>query len=109
MSRELGGFIRENLKGFLSYDRVVVYYDKGQKEISRILKHIFGATLSGVEFRTVSPADYLLFQVADLACSMALVEDARTSKGMSRSEQRFFGGAVSFKKTYYKAFEKKLI
>ncbi len=87
----------------------MVYYDKGQKEISRILKHIFGATLSGVEFRTVSPAYYLLFQVADLACTMALVEDARTSKGMSRSEQLFFGGAASFKKTYYKAFEKKLI
>lgn len=109
LSRELGGFIRENLEGLLSYDRVVVYYDKGQKEISRILKHIFCATLSGVEFRTVSPADYLLFQVADLACTMMLVEDARTSKGMSRSEQRFFGGAASFKKTYYKAFEKKLI
>lgn len=109
LSRELGAFIRDNLKELTSYDRVVVYYDKGQKEVTRILKHIFGATLTGVEFRIVSPADYLLFQVADLACTMTLVEDARKAGRLSRSEQRFFGGAASFKKTYYRAFAKKLL
>lgn len=109
LSRELGAFIRQNLETLLAYDRVVVYYDKGQKEVSRILRHIFGATLSNVEFRIVSPVDYLLFQVADLACTITLVEGSRRASGMSRSEQRFFGGAASFKKTYYKTFEKKLL
>lgn len=74
IAKELGTFVRDSLKYFQSYDRVVVYYDRGQKEISRTLRIIFGSTLSNVEFRIVSPRDYLLFQVADLACTMFLTE-----------------------------------
>ncbi len=43
---------------------------------------IFGSFLSIIEFRAVNPGDYLLFQVADLACTMALVESHRSDRGM---------------------------
>lgn len=104
--KELGLFIVDNLEYFQSFDRVVVYYDKGQKEVARALRLAFNATLSNIAFKVVRPADYLLFQVADLACTMALVEAKRHDGGMSKSEQAFFGGAERFKKTYLKAFRK---
>jgi hypothetical protein len=34
MSRELGAFIRGNYEFFVSWDRIVIYYDNGQKEIT---------------------------------------------------------------------------
>ncbi|WP_165055157.1 MULTISPECIES: DUF3800 domain-containing protein [unclassified Adlercreutzia] len=106
IARELGSFVRENLSYFQGFDRVIVYYDKGQKEVSRVLRLAFAASLSEVEFRVVSPADYLLFQAADLACTMELVEAKRQEGGLSRSERAFFGGAERFKKTYLKAFRR---
>lgn len=104
IARELGGVVRDHLGYLQSFDRIVVYYDKGQAEMSRVLSLILGTMLTGAEFRTVSPTDYLLFQVADLACTMKLVEAKRCDGGMSKSETAFFGGASSFKKTYLKAF-----
>ncbi len=38
LAKVMGEFLRDNLSYFQSYDRVVVYYDKGQKEITRTLK-----------------------------------------------------------------------
>ena len=93
IARELGEFLRENISFFQSYDRVIVYYDRGQKEISRTL-------------RVVAPADYVLFQVADLCCTIELVERRRTERGLTKSEAAFFGGAGSFKKTYLKEFRR---
>ena len=106
IARELGEFLRENISFFQSYDRVIVYYDRGQKEISRTLRVAFAASLSHVEHRVVAPADYVLFQVADLCCTIELVERRRTERGLTKSEAAFFGGAGSFKKTYLKEFRR---
>lgn len=102
IARELGAFIRDNLTYFHSFDRVIVYYDRGQKEISRTIDLVFTSLLSHYEFRTVSPSDYILFQVADLICTIELIERNRINRGLSKSEASFFGGAGSFKKTYLK-------
>lgn len=106
IGRELGLFVRENIEYFQSFEKVIVYYDKGQKEISRTLRVSFAASLSHVEHRLVAPADYMLFQVADLCCTMELVEAGRAERGLTKSESAFFGGAASFKKTYLKAYRK---
>ena len=106
IARELGEFLRENISFFQSYDKVIVYYDRGQKEISRTLRVAFAASLSHVEHRVVAPADYVLFQVADLCCTIELVERRRTERGLTKSEAAFFGGAGSFKKTYLKEFRR---
>lgn len=104
VARELDSFTRENLGYFQSFDHVILYYDNGQKQLVRALEESFGKILTNVEFRTVNPSDYLLFQVADLACTMELVESRRRERGLTKSESSFFGGAASFKKTYLKAF-----
>lgn len=64
----MASFIRENMEFFYSYDIVKIYYDNGQVEVTRILSSVFNALLENVEFRKVTPADYRLFQVADLIC-----------------------------------------
>jgi hypothetical protein len=104
----MGCFIRENLEYFQSFDKVIIYYDRGQKELSRTLELIFASTISSIDFRTVAPEDYILFQVADLACTVELVEAKRHDTGLSRSEEAFFGGAKCFKTTYLKPLRKKL-
>ena len=108
LAQDLGQFIRENLSYFQSFDRVVVYYDRGQKEISRTLELIFSSTLSHVEFRTVAPEDYILFQIADLACTIELVEAKRESSGLTRSEIAFFGSPAKFRRNYLKTLRRKL-
>ena len=52
----------------------ILYYDNGQIEVARILSSVFNALLENVEFRRVIPADYRLFQVADLICTLKLTE-----------------------------------
>lgn len=106
IGRELDRFIRDNIEYLQSFDKVIVYYDKGQKEISRTLCVCFAASLSHVEHRLVAPADYMLFQVADLCCTVELAEASRQLSELTKSERAFFGGAASFKKTYLKLYRK---
>ncbi len=108
LAREIGQYIRDNLEYFHSFDRVVLYYDGGQKEISRTLELIFSTALAHIEFKTVRPKDYVLFQVADLACTIELVEARRAKFGLTKSENAFFGGAQRFKKNYLKTMRQKL-
>lgn len=109
IAREMGFFIRDHLSYFQSYDRVIVYYDRGQKEITRILRTVFSAYISNVEFRVVSPENYQLFQVADMVCTLELLAVKIEHEGLSRSEKTFFGGVNKLKKTYLKVLKSKRI
>lgn len=73
MSRDVGALIRMNYGYFTVWDRIVIYYDNGQKEITNLVNSVFSALLSNVEVRNVSPSDYSLFQVADLCCTLTLL------------------------------------
>ena len=86
----------------------MLYYDGGQKEISRTLELFFSAALAHIEFKMVRPKDYALFQVADLACTIELVEARRAKFGLTKSENAFFGGAQRFKKNYLKTMRQKV-
>lgn len=102
IARDMGIFIRENLAYFQSFDKVIVYYDRGQKEITRTLRTIFSSNLSNVDFRIVKPEDYHLFQVADLVCTLEMLDFKRTNSMLNSSELAFFGGANRLKKNYLK-------
>ena len=91
MARELKTFIEENQGFFFSYDRIAVYYDRGQHQITNLLASVFGTTLSGgLEFKSASPVDYKLLQVADHICTLELLDMKRRNKALSRSEKQFF-------------------
>ncbi|MDD6182761.1 MAG: DUF3800 domain-containing protein, partial [Lachnospiraceae bacterium] len=50
---------------FSSFDKIIVYYDNGQNELSAILNAVFSIQFSNVEFRKAEPQKYRLLQAAD--------------------------------------------
>ena len=112
MSRELGSFIRDHMQYLQAWDHIVIYYDSGQKELTNLVNSVFSSHLSNVEVRKVSPTDYTLFQVADLVCTMALLEAKADSGSLSKSEEEFFrtpkASAVrALRKGYFKTMDAK--
>ena len=106
MSRELGRFVREHLRFFQSFERLIVYYDNGQKEISTIINAVFNV-LVDAEIRRVRPSDYCLFQAADMFCTLELVRRKLEGAGLGKSEEVFFHGARALRKNYLKPMERK--
>ena len=105
LSRKLSMFIMKNLEELLKNEKVVVYYDNGQVELSRVLASVFSALLPSVEFRKVQPSGYRLFQVADLLCTLSLVTTKYENHCISKSEEAFFGTRREFKKNFGKHLE----
>ena len=60
---------------FSHFDSVVIYYDNGQTELTKVITSVFSSLLSNVDVRKVKQIDYLLLQVADLACTMELLAE----------------------------------
>ena len=92
-----------------AYDLRIVYYDYGQAGLTKIITSVFSSLFSNVEFRRVQPADYKLFQVADLICTMELTNDKAERNALSKSELEFFHSARDFKKNLYKQLKKKML
>lgn len=109
LSKKLFLFLYERAEYFSRFDRIVAYYDNGQVELGKLLATVFAIALPGAEFRRVIPADYRLFQVADLICTMQLtmLKDGRHI--LSNSEEIFFGSLRDMKKNYLKPILKKQI
>lgn len=108
MSREIGGFVRDNFEFFRSFDDVIVYYDNGQKEVTNLVNTVFNVFLEA-DVRKVDPSDYGLFQAADMFCTLRLLteklEDSQAS--LSKSELDFFLSVRDLKKNYLKPARKK--
>lgn len=86
LSKQLASFIRENYTDFVAYDKIKVYYDNGQIELTRILSFVLNALLPEVEFRKVLPSEYRLFQVADLICTLELMRLKMDNKIIAKSQ-----------------------
>lgn len=82
LSREIKNVLARHEMFWNSFDKVIIYYDNGQVELTKILSSVFNALYTDVEFRKVKPVDHKLFQVADLVCTMELLSE--------KSENRFF-------------------
>lgn len=59
---------------FANFDKIIVYYDNGQNELSAILNAVFSIQFSSVEFRKAAPQKYRLLQAADFICAMELLK-----------------------------------
>ncbi len=92
---------------FSSFDKIIVYYDNGQNELSAILNAVFSIQFSNVEFRKAEPQKYRLLQAADFICTMELIKIKRDEKRLSKSEKQFFYKSQELKKTFLKSIEKK--
>lgn len=99
--------LSERIEFFSEFDKIIVYYDNGQVELSAILNAVFSIQFSNVEFRKAEPQKYRLLQAADFICSMELLRIKRDEKRLSKSEQYFFYKPQELKKTFLKSVEKK--
>lgn len=102
LTKQLSSFVRDEYAFFAKFDRIIVYYDNGQIELNKLLASVFAVMLPQAEFRKVLPADYRLFQVADLFCTMELVALKYEHHIMSKAEEAFFGSLRDMKKNYLK-------
>ena len=96
----LAKFLDEQRSVVGAFDRVKIYYDCGQAPMTNLLHRTFVASPGvKVEFaQAVRPGRYRLFQIADLICTVKLIEEKiRVGEGMTASEARFFGGAKEFR------------
>lgn len=107
LSKQISQFVRDHYEEFLSFDDVKIYYDNGQVEVSKILSSVFNALLPNPIFRKVMPAEYKLFQAADLLCTLELVKLKLENNLFSKSETMFFGNIRDLKKNYIKPISKK--
>ena len=95
VSKALADVLRSNEGFWNSFDKVIIYYDNGQIELTKILTSVFSTLYTHVEFRKVKPVDYKLFQIADLICTMELLAEKADTNSFSRSEMEFlFFGTV---------------
>lgn len=107
LAKKISAFIRENYEFFAQFDLVKIYYDNGQIEVSKILSSVFHSLLDNVEFRRVYPSDYRLFQIADLVCTLQLLELKAGNHELSKNEYNFFGDERTLRKNYLKVLYSK--
>ena len=109
VSKALADVLRSNESFWNSFDKVIIYYDNGQIELTKILTSVFSTLYTHVEFRKVKPVDYKLFQIADLICTMELLAEKAENNSFTYSEIDFFDNVRDFKKNYLKHIRKKLL
>jgi hypothetical protein len=107
ISRAIGTFLQENADYLLGFDQVIVYYDNGQAEITDVLNTLFGAFFFDADFRRVLPAQYRLFQVADLCCTLELLAGKSEDGRLSRSDLYFFGSRRALIKNFLRKSNRK--
>ena len=109
---QLTQFLETQRSALQKYDRIKVYYDCGQSPVTNLLHKTFSADLGCiVEFaQNVKPQRYKMFQVADMVCTLHLIEQKLLHNiPMTESEFRFFGGPRKFKRNILKALRRKEI
>lgn len=107
LAKAINRVMSEHIEFFSDFDKIIVYYDNGQIELSAILNAVFSIYFSNVEFRKAEPQKYRLLQAADFICSMELLRIKRNEKRLSKSEKHFFYKPQELKKTFLKSIEKK--
>lgn len=108
LSKQIADFVRENQEFFYSFDKVKIYYDNGQSEVTKIILSVFNSLLQNTELKKLLPSDYKLFQAADLVCTFRLIHlKLSNGKGLSKSELAFFHTEKKLQKNYIKPLLKK--
>ncbi len=107
LSREISSQLRNHTDYLNSFDKIIIYYDNGQHELTKILTSVFNVLFPSVEFRKVSPSEYKLFQVADLICTWELLALKAAEGEFTESEKAFFDSPSKFLKNRYKLIAKK--
>ena len=105
--QKIGRFVKKNYQFFLPWDRIKIYYDNGQVEVTKIIISVFTTLLESTELKKAFQKDYKLAQVADLLCTCALIELKKNQNMLSHSERRVLGSDRDIEKSLLKPLRKK--
>ena len=108
ISKQLSSIVKENLEYFQKFDKIIIYYDNGQEQLANILVSVFSSWFHDkFEYRTVSPYEYKLFQVADFICTLSLIDHKKqVGKDLTVSEKIFFKSYRDLKQNYLRHIKK---
>ena len=111
LQKLLNQFVQKHLEYFQKFKRIKLYYDNGQKQLTRILASVLPITISReVSFKKIDPpSSYKLFQVADIITTLELTNEKISRGAMSKYEQIFFKTMPQFKRDYYDKISTKKI
>ena len=88
--RDLRQYLYNHESFFAGFDETVIYYDKGQHNLSSVLNLAFAdAPFSNAFHDAVKPELYRLFQVADFVSTIRLLEEKWADKTISEFEASF--------------------
>ena len=107
MAKDFSFFLRNHLSYFQSFDRVIVYYDNGQRQITKMLNAVIATELTDFEMRKVHPVNYRLFQAADLLCTLALLQQRYDANTLTRSDLLLFHSRNELRKDFLKRIKEK--
>jgi hypothetical protein len=104
LSRDITALLVDGLSYFQSFDRVKIYYDGGQRVVSKALRESFERVLSreAVVFRPAGATEYRLSQVADFICAIELSAIKYVANEQTSTDEKVFGGVGAFKRNYLK-------
>lgn len=109
ISREMDAFFFEHKEEFDKYDEIVIYYDNGQQKITNLIHTVVAIHFDKYDIRKVMPVDYRLFQVADMLCTFAVIDEKARLRGLSASEKYVLHSYSDFKKDFLKDLRAKEI
>lgn len=107
MAKDISFFLRNHLDYFLGFDKVIIYYDNGQRQITRMLNAVLATELTEFEMRKVSPVNYCLFQAADLICTLALLQKRYDANKLTRGDMLLFHSRNDLRKDFLKKIKNK--
>ena len=108
--RDLVVFLSENLDYFQAFSKVKIYYDNGQQMVTEALHGALDYILSkeAVLYKAASSWEYLLSQIADLACTLELTDLKFQNGGLTETDVKIFGtNYSSFKRNHLRTFRRK--
>ena len=111
MRRRLVDFLFDELPYFQGFDAVKIYYDNGQQSIAEAVHKAVDYALAKVAviYRSASPSDYRLSQIADYICTMEFTALKYADKASTATDEKFFGSWAQFKKGILKEIRAKRV
>ena len=96
-------FIVDNYSYFSSFDKVILYYDNGQKQLGSVLVDVLSNELVSFERKqSFRPYKYKLIQVADMVCTLELLRIKAEHNFLTESEKNIFHSVRDLKKDFLK-------
>ena len=109
LRKDITSFLFDELEYLQSFEAVKIYYDDAQRVVTRSLHAAVEYVLSkeSLMYRNASPSQYRLSQAADMICTLELTAQKFGAHEQTRTDEKFFGSAGSFKNNYMKSLKRK--